>query len=120
MNALLALERASVDATIVVINNDGGGIFHKLPIANIDPPFTDLFRTPHGLDFSHAAALYSLDYVETTPANFSDIYEQVVTGAGSTLLEVSVDGKTNHQAREAFQQVVGEELSETIASHNTG
>jgi len=32
MNGLLALERCGVDATIVLLDNDGGGIFHKLPI----------------------------------------------------------------------------------------
>ena len=50
------------DSTFVVTNNDGGGIFRRLPIARHDPPFTDLFLTPHGLTFSHAAALYGLSY----------------------------------------------------------
>ncbi|MFB6088068.1 MAG: 2-succinyl-5-enolpyruvyl-6-hydroxy-3-cyclohexene-1-carboxylic-acid synthase, partial [Haloarculaceae archaeon] len=32
MNGLLSVARCGVDATIVLVNNDGGGIFHKLPI----------------------------------------------------------------------------------------
>src|SRR5690606_28188645 len=43
MNGLLAIKRLGIKATIVVINNDGGGIFHRLPVAKFDPPFTDLF-----------------------------------------------------------------------------
>ena len=35
----------------------------RLPMAAHDPPFTDLFRTPHGLDFAPAAALYGLAYM---------------------------------------------------------
>ena len=52
LNGLLAVGRAEVDATVVVINNDGGGIFHKLPIESFEPPFTRQFKTPHGLDLS--------------------------------------------------------------------
>ena len=56
MNGLLAIQRCKVPATIVLLNNNGGGIFHRLPVNAFDPPFTDLFITPHGLDFQHAAA----------------------------------------------------------------
>lgn len=63
MNGLLATRSASgLDVTFIVLNNDGGGLFHRLPIARLDPPFTELFLTPHGLTFEHTAALYGLDY----------------------------------------------------------
>jgi 2-succinyl-5-enolpyruvyl-6-hydroxy-3-cyclohexene-1-carboxylate synthase len=53
--------RHEVDVTIVVVNNDGGGIFHLLPQAPL-PEFEELFGTPHGLDFAIAARLFGLDY----------------------------------------------------------
>ncbi len=66
MNGLLAARQFGLrNITFVVINNDGGGIFHRLPIATTladDPIFTDLFLTPHGLKFEHAAAMYGLTY----------------------------------------------------------
>jgi 2-succinyl-5-enolpyruvyl-6-hydroxy-3-cyclohexene-1-carboxylate synthase len=62
MNGLLAVRNLGLTPIIVLLNNDGGGIFQRLPIAAHDPPFTDLFRTPHGLDFAPAAAMYGLDY----------------------------------------------------------
>lgn len=61
MNGLLPMKWLQ-NATIIVVNNDGGGIFHRLPIAGIDPPFTELFLTPHGLRFEHAAAMHGLRY----------------------------------------------------------
>ncbi len=81
MNGLLALDRCGVDATIVEINNDGGGIFHMLPIESFDPPFTGQFRTPHGLDYAATGDLYDLDFqrVETRSAfrdAFSDSIER--------------------------------------------
>jgi 2-succinyl-5-enolpyruvyl-6-hydroxy-3-cyclohexene-1-carboxylate synthase len=62
MNGLLAAKAHSIDATIVIINNDGGGIFSFLPQAANDKYFEKLFGTPHGLDFSHSASLYGATY----------------------------------------------------------
>src|SRR5690606_27242013 len=65
MNGLLAVQRNGVPVTIVLLNNNGGGIFHRLPIKNFEPEFTDLFVMPHGLEFEHAARMYGLEYVRT-------------------------------------------------------
>ena len=45
---------------IVLLDNDGGGIFHFLPAAREGEDFVEHIATPHGLDFAHAAALYGL------------------------------------------------------------
>ena len=67
MNGLLAASGSDEDVTIVVVNNDGGGIFSFLPqavqvqtaqVAEFEP----LFGTPHGLTFEAAASLYGLGY----------------------------------------------------------
>ncbi|MFN8530496.1 MAG: thiamine pyrophosphate-dependent enzyme [Anaerolineae bacterium] len=64
LNGLLAINRCGLKITIVLINNDGGGIFYRLPIRNLDPPFEGV--TLHaGLDFSHAAAMYGLKFTRT-------------------------------------------------------
>jgi len=61
-NGLLALDRCDVDATVVLINNDGGGIFHELPIESFEPEFTESFKTPHGIEFEPMADLHGLAY----------------------------------------------------------
>ena len=62
MNGLLAAKRHALDATVVVLNNDGGGIFSFLPQAAQPAHFEQLFGTPHGLEFASAAALYGARY----------------------------------------------------------
>jgi 2-succinyl-5-enolpyruvyl-6-hydroxy-3-cyclohexene-1-carboxylate synthase len=62
MNGLLAAKLHGLDATVVVLNNDGGGIFSFLPQAANATHFEQLFGTPHGLQFEPAAALYGARY----------------------------------------------------------
>jgi 2-succinyl-5-enolpyruvyl-6-hydroxy-3-cyclohexene-1-carboxylate synthase len=62
MNGLLAFGQSGVEATIVVLNNGGGGIFDFLPIAQHPEGYEELFGTPTGLDIEKVAALYGLPY----------------------------------------------------------
>jgi 2-succinyl-5-enolpyruvyl-6-hydroxy-3-cyclohexene-1-carboxylate synthase len=62
MNGLLASRRLGVEATIVVLNNGGGGIFEFLPIARHRDGWDELFGTPTGLDLGRVAALYDLPF----------------------------------------------------------
>jgi 2-succinyl-5-enolpyruvyl-6-hydroxy-3-cyclohexene-1-carboxylate synthase len=111
MNGLLACERAGVDATVVLVNNDGGGIFRVLPIEAFDPPFTGYFRTPHGLEFAPAAELYGLEFVSTdSRAGFRDAYRASLASPGTQVVEVRVDGETSHRHREALDERVRETL----------
>jgi 2-succinyl-5-enolpyruvyl-6-hydroxy-3-cyclohexene-1-carboxylate synthase len=48
---------------VVVVNNDGGGIFRFLPIAEHSAIYSPWFDSPHGLTFEGAAAMFALDYV---------------------------------------------------------
>jgi 2-succinyl-5-enolpyruvyl-6-hydroxy-3-cyclohexene-1-carboxylate synthase len=68
LGALLIARRSAIPLTVVVANNDGGGIFSFLPIAAVGKAFEPLFGTPHGLDFAHAAALFGAHYARATTA----------------------------------------------------
>ncbi len=50
IGGLQAAFRHAVNATVVVVDNDGGGVFSFLPQAGLDTVFEDYFATPHGLD----------------------------------------------------------------------
>ncbi|RJT02992.1 2-succinyl-5-enolpyruvyl-6-hydroxy-3-cyclohexene-1-carboxylic-acid synthase [Halococcus sp. IIIV-5B] len=103
MNGLLALSRCGVDATVVLVNNDGGGIFRMLPIADFEPPFTDQFRTPHGLDFAPTADLYGVEFVRTGDREtFRDAYRASLTSPGTQVVEVRFDAEDSHRFRETI------------------
>ncbi len=70
LNALVAARRLGISATIVLVNNDGGGIFSFLPQASADRPdrvlplhYEELFGTPHGTDFGPLVRALGAGYV---------------------------------------------------------
>jgi len=66
MNGLWALRRHGIKATIVVCDNNGGGVFNFLPQAQHTDVFEEIFATPLGLDFAQVARLYGLVYSPVT------------------------------------------------------
>ena len=107
MNGLLAVKRCGVPVTIVLLNNDGGGIFHRLPIRDFEPQFSDYFVTAHGLDFAHAAALYGLNYVRADDrASFRRAFSESAGGSASTLIEVRTDALADLRRREEIMEAV--------------
>jgi 2-succinyl-5-enolpyruvyl-6-hydroxy-3-cyclohexene-1-carboxylate synthase len=66
MNGLWAMRRHGVKATLVVCDNDGGGVFNFLPQAEHQDVFEELFATPLSLDISQIARLYGLVYSPVT------------------------------------------------------
>lgn len=89
LNGLLAAKLHKLNATIIVINNDGGGIFSFLPQANHPKHFEALFGTSTGLDFSHAVKMYggrfhrALDWEQ-----FRDAVQTEIETDGLSVIEV--------------------------------
>jgi 2-succinyl-5-enolpyruvyl-6-hydroxy-3-cyclohexene-1-carboxylate synthase len=111
MNGLLALSRCGVDATIALVDNDGGGIFHKLPIEEFDPPFTEQFRTPHGLDFAPTGDLYGLEFRRTPDReSFAEAFQESLDREGTQVLSVELDGEASHRVRERLHDRARDEI----------
>jgi 2-succinyl-5-enolpyruvyl-6-hydroxy-3-cyclohexene-1-carboxylate synthase len=99
--------RYAPPTTIIVLNNNSGGIFRRLPIAEIEPPFTDLFLTPHDLDFEHAAKLYDLDFIRVTiQAEFKQALSESMYNPVPTLIEVVTNGRSDHEHRKNLIKTV--------------
>jgi 2-succinyl-5-enolpyruvyl-6-hydroxy-3-cyclohexene-1-carboxylate synthase len=96
IGGLMAARRLGLSLTIVLLNNDGGGIFHFLPVAGEQDAFEEHVATPHGLDFAHAAALYGCQYQRVdTIANFEVALRAGIGSPQTTILEVRTDRAEN-------------------------
>jgi 2-succinyl-5-enolpyruvyl-6-hydroxy-3-cyclohexene-1-carboxylate synthase len=73
---------------LVVLNNDGGGIFSRLPINDGSKAFERFFTTPHGLTFEHAAKQFGLQYEYATEAKpFAAAFAECHSRGGASLIE---------------------------------
>ncbi|SEG81594.1 2-succinyl-5-enolpyruvyl-6-hydroxy-3-cyclohexene-1-carboxylate synthase [Thermomonospora echinospora] len=101
------------DLAIVVVNNQGGGIFSLLPQAALpDDPFERVFGTPHEADLAYLAAAHRLPY--TLLESASDL-PKAISGQGLRIVEARTDREANaalharmrRAAQEAVRAVMG-------------
>ncbi|MDM9383181.1 2-succinyl-5-enolpyruvyl-6-hydroxy-3-cyclohexene-1-carboxylic-acid synthase [Chlorogloeopsis sp. ULAP01] len=86
--------------TIVLINNNGGGIFEMLPIAKFDPPFEEFFATPQDIDFAQLCATYGVEHeLITTWEQFQNRLNLLPT-TGIRVLELRTNRKFDAKWRQ--------------------
>jgi len=94
LNSLAMLR--DVHVIVVVLNNDGGGIFSFLPIASQEEFFEPYFGTPQGVGFEPAAKMFGLGYEHpATMEEFVEAYGSACARGSSTLIEVKTDRAEN-------------------------
>jgi len=111
LTALGAGARLGLELTIVAINNDGGGIFHFLPVASQVDVFEEHVATPHGLDLAAAAALYGCDHeLARDPAGFRAALDAALARSGTTIIEVRTQREANVALHRGVWDAVGAAL----------
>lgn len=116
-NALLGLVDRGVDLTIVVVDNDGGGIFSFLPQAEVlvSDRFEQLFGTPHAVDLSGLAAAHGITTVE--PGSSGELMAAVgaaVAGGGVSIVRVRTDRATNVAVHDHLHSAVAGALESLL------
>jgi 2-succinyl-5-enolpyruvyl-6-hydroxy-3-cyclohexene-1-carboxylate synthase len=101
----LAARRPDLPYTVVVVDNDGGGIFSFLPQASSLPAerFEELFGTPHGLDLAAVAAGFGLPVVDLEAALSAP-------PAGVSLAVVRTDRAENVAVHAALHHAVAQSI----------
>lgn len=90
LNSLALLKQATQPQVVVVLNNDGGSIFHMLPVPKEGELLERYYRQPHGLSFEYAAKMFGLGYSAPNSLDtFAAAYTQALQ-VGVTLIEVTV------------------------------
>jgi 2-succinyl-5-enolpyruvyl-6-hydroxy-3-cyclohexene-1-carboxylate synthase len=100
MNGLLFSR--GLHAVIILLNNNGGGIFGMLPQAGLET-FEQQWLMPTHLDFSHSARLYGLDYARIEQqGQFRSALERALAHPGVSLLEVMLQRERSLQYHRDF------------------
>lgn len=113
LNGLLAARLYKLNLTLVLINNDGGGIFSFLPQAAYPEHFEQLFGVPTGLDFRFAAQMYGGQFqrVESWEQFRKAISRGQDTG-GLHVIEVPTDRASNVKMHRQLWEVIARALDE--------
>jgi 2-succinyl-5-enolpyruvyl-6-hydroxy-3-cyclohexene-1-carboxylate synthase len=105
-NGFLSVAKFKGSLTIVLINNNGGGIFEHLPVARFDPPFEEFFATPQNIDFHKLCATYGVAHVVVKNLVHLARLVAKLPKAGVRVLEVRTDRKRDAAfRRELFARV---------------
>lgn len=125
LNGLLAAKQHRLHATIVLLHNDGGGIFSFLPQAQDQEQgqehFEELFGTPHGLDFRPATEMYGLDYQR--PADwqaFRLALQHSLNAPGVSLIEVRTERRANAELHRTLWEAVAQTVENLLDAGRSG
>jgi 2-succinyl-5-enolpyruvyl-6-hydroxy-3-cyclohexene-1-carboxylate synthase len=117
LGGLLAGSRLGLKLTIVLVNNDGGGIFDflavaKAPLALQADHYREHIATPTGLDFAKAAQLYGLAHEPICDiAAFRSALEHALAAPRSTLIEVRTERTANVELHRGVWDAVAHALA---------
>jgi 2-succinyl-5-enolpyruvyl-6-hydroxy-3-cyclohexene-1-carboxylate synthase len=107
-NGFLAAREVARPTVFVVVDNDGGGIFHRLPIARFEPEFTEYFATPHGLDLEHLARLHGVPFLRVaSPSETRAAVRDGLSRPEVSIVCATVDRASGHRARLAAEEQLG-------------
>jgi 2-succinyl-5-enolpyruvyl-6-hydroxy-3-cyclohexene-1-carboxylate synthase len=109
LTALETAARLNLNITIVVVNNHGGSIFRRLPVSRIEPPFEELFLTPHNLNFKAAADMAGISFEKPhDQTTLRRALGRAVADPSPVIIELETDGRHDHERwREVTKKVQG-------------
>ena len=111
-NGFLIGKKFKGHLTIVLINNNGGGIFEMLPISQFEPPFEEFFATPQDIDFACLCQTYGVEH--ELIVTWEDLQQRLnsLPTSGIRVLEF----KTNRKADARWRQETLAKFVEGIGS----
>lgn len=105
LNGLAVAKTHNLNLTIVLHNNDGGGIFEYLPQKGTKH-FDYLFSTSQGLDYSGAAKLYGCGYTKiSSPDELSSVLAKIGQESGVHIIEIPTNREYSRELHKKYTKV---------------
>ncbi len=113
LNALAIVRDSAQPVITVAINNDGGGIFSFLPIADHEDVFEEFFGTPFDVSLEPAAEMFDLPYARPNTSNaFVTTYREMIDAGRSGIIEIQTDRAVNREEHKRIEQLVHRAISD--------
>ncbi|MCL1695354.1 MULTISPECIES: 2-succinyl-5-enolpyruvyl-6-hydroxy-3-cyclohexene-1-carboxylic-acid synthase [unclassified Lysinibacillus] len=102
VNGLIASRYQECNLTVIVMNNDGGGIFSYLPQSTVEAHYEDLFGTPTALKFHDIANMYDMDYLRVDDISELSVRFTTMKKRPMRLIEIFTNREENVYAHRAL------------------
>lgn len=113
LNGLLAAKMHDLNITILLVNNNGGGIFSFLPQSSEKKHFETLFGTPTNLNFEYAAKMYDLQYEKIEA--WDELHKHFMSeDSGIRILEIVTNRHNRVEIHRNFIQSVSQEIRKEL------
>ncbi|MFZ1291775.1 MAG: 2-succinyl-5-enolpyruvyl-6-hydroxy-3-cyclohexene-1-carboxylic-acid synthase [Melioribacteraceae bacterium] len=112
ISALSTLTDLKIPLIIILVNNNGGGIFSMLSVANTKNNFEEYFNTPLNLNFSKIVKSFNGNY--SNPKYFNDFHQKIKNAISSSIfsvIEIKTDTVKSIELRKKYWNQVREELN---------
>jgi 2-succinyl-5-enolpyruvyl-6-hydroxy-3-cyclohexene-1-carboxylate synthase len=107
LNSLALLQKCKVPVILIVINNQGGGIFSFLPIAKEKEMFEEYFAGAHCWQFEDAAKMFHLPYLHMTdPTQLTRIFRE----EKSHIIEFKTNRVENRELHLSIEEKIKEKI----------
>ncbi len=115
LNALQTAKKFNLNLLIILINNNGGGIFRLLPIAKEKVHFEDSFIASHNFNFKKLAAAYN-SYFRTAgnKKTFARLFDEALNLRGIRIIEIKTDSRESTETRKKYWKKLEAELEERL------
>lgn len=115
LNGMIAAKLYGIDIRIIVVNNNGGGIFSFLPQSQHPKNFELLFGTPLNLEFEHAVRMFNGNYTKVKDwDHFHELMKQSSDVKGLNVYEVVTNRDSNLTQHRDFWRIVSQEISNFV------
>lgn len=119
INSLSLLKKNVFPVIIILVNNNGGGIFNFLPISAYDEIFNEYFITPHGYRFSGIAEDFKIKHAFAYDIkDFGQLFENAKSSAQkkgeSFIIEAITNGENDFKLRRKIKQEIIEMLESDL------
>ncbi|WP_026563220.1 2-succinyl-5-enolpyruvyl-6-hydroxy-3-cyclohexene-1-carboxylic-acid synthase [Bacillus sp. UNC41MFS5] len=115
LNGLIAAKLYNININIILINNNGGGIFSFLPQSEHPKNFELLFGTPLGIDFEHAVKMFNGNYIKIEDwDHFGAEMRKSIHSTGINVFELVTNRERNRDEHREFWNYVSQEISNFV------
>lgn len=112
LNGLISVNKFGISLTVILINNNGGGIFELLPISEYRDVFQQYFLTPHDLKFAPFVEAYGGTHrLITSWGDLLSGLRDTAKSDGLHVYEIQTDARTSTDLRRKYWEKVAQAVS---------